>query len=110
MCEVLVLDRNEDGVSSIGIAEILEAIGDRSDIPRLRALARSSRRRPEAVSLGRSISRRLADLVHVEDQGRVTVEIGSRTVLGSAIRRKVLGMLCFLITRPEMSVGTPPMA
>ena len=55
------------------------------------------------MSLGRSISRRLADVVHVEDQGRVTVEIGSRTVLGSAIRRKVLAMLCFLITRPDMS-------
>src|SRR4029079_11452270 len=33
----------------------------------------------------------------------VTVEIGSRTVLGSAIRRKGLAMLCFLITRPDLS-------
>jgi DNA-binding SARP family transcriptional activator len=98
----LVLDGTSDQLN-MPAARMLEAIGDRSDIPRLRGLARSSRRRPDGLNLGRSISRRLADLVHVEDQGRVTVEIGDRTVLGSAIRRKVLGMLCFLITRPEMA-------
>ncbi len=98
----LVLDKEAADVN-IPAARMLEAIGDRSDIPRLRRLARSSRRRPDAMTLGRSIARRLADVVHVEDQGRVTVEIGTRSVLGSAIRRKVLAMLCFLITRPQMS-------
>ena len=98
----LVLDKQADEVN-VSAARMLEAIGDRSDIARLRRLSRSSHRRSETVSLGRSISRRLADVVHVEDQGRVTVEIGSRTVLGSAIRRKVLAMLCFLITRPDLS-------
>jgi DNA-binding SARP family transcriptional activator len=84
-------------------ARMLEAIGESSDVVRLRGLARSFRRRPEAASLGRAIARRLADVVYVEDQGRVTLDVGNRTVLGSAIRRKVLAMLCYLITRPELS-------
>jgi DNA-binding SARP family transcriptional activator len=93
-------ERNETNLSA---ARLLEEIGDRSDIPRLRKLARASRRRAELASLGRSIARRLADLVEVEDQGRVTLQIGQRSVLGSSVRRKVLAMLCYLITRPDMS-------
>jgi DNA-binding SARP family transcriptional activator len=84
-------------------ARILEAIGDREDVPRLRRYARTSKRRPEAHNLGRALSRRLADHVRTEDQGRVAIEIGPRVVLGSTIRRKVLALLCFLITRPDMS-------
>jgi DNA-binding SARP family transcriptional activator len=84
-------------------ARLLESIGDRNDIPRLRRLAKSARRRPEAGSLGRALARRLADAVRVEDQGRISLEIGSRIVLGSSIRRKVLAMLSYLITRPDMS-------
>jgi LuxR family maltose regulon positive regulatory protein len=96
------LDRETRDVN-VPAARLLELIGDRSDIARLRQLARSSRRRPDVVSLGKSLARRLADVVEVEDQGRVTLQIGNRTVLGSAVRRKVLAMLCFLITRPDLS-------
>ena len=84
-------------------ARLLEMIGDRTDISRLRRLARLSRRHPEVASLGKAIARRLADVLEVDDQGRVTLQIGDRVVLGSAIRRKVLAMLCFLITRPDLS-------
>ena len=41
--------------------------------------------------------------VFVEDQGRVVIEIGSRRIEGTSIRRKVLTMLCFLLTRPRFS-------
>jgi DNA-binding SARP family transcriptional activator len=84
-------------------ARLLELIGDKSDIPRLRRYARSARRRPAAALLGRALARRLADPVRIEDQGRMSIEVGPRTVLGSTIRRKVLAMLSFLITRPDMS-------
>jgi DNA-binding SARP family transcriptional activator len=43
--------------------------------------------------------------VFVEDQGRVAVAIGSRVVDGSSIRRKVLGLLCFLVSRPRFSAA-----
>lgn len=88
---------------NVPAARLLELIGERPDIGRLRRLARSSRRRPDILSLGKSLSRRLADVVQVEDQGRVTLAIGNRAVLGSSVRRKVLAMLCFLITRPDLS-------
>ena len=39
----------------------------------------------------------------VEDQNRVIIEIGNRIVQGSAVRRKVLALLCFLLTRPSLS-------
>ncbi len=84
-------------------ARILEGIGEKVDIARLRRLARNAKRRPEATDLGRRLSRRLADRIFVEDQGRVALHIGQRELAGSAIRRRVLGLLCFLITRPEMS-------
>ncbi len=84
-------------------ARLLEAIGDASDIPRLRHLARTARRRPDVTSLGRVLSRRLAAVVRIEDQNRISLEIGNRVVLGSTIRRKVLAMLAYLVTRPELS-------
>jgi LuxR family maltose regulon positive regulatory protein len=82
---------------------LLESIGEKSDIALLRRLARSSKRRPDASDLGRGLSRRLADRVRVEDQGRIAIEIGDRAIAGSTVRRKVLAMLCYLITRPDLS-------
>jgi DNA-binding SARP family transcriptional activator len=66
-------------------------------------LAKSGRRTREAAVLGRSLARRLAAHVYVEDQGRVTIAVAGREVSGSAVRRKVLALLCFLITKSEMS-------
>ncbi len=93
----------EEGKPHIAAAQLLEAIGDQSDIPRLRRLAKSGRRTRESASLGRSLARRLAPRVSIEDQGRIGISVGEREVNGSSIRRKVLALLCFLITRPEMS-------
>jgi DNA-binding SARP family transcriptional activator len=87
----------------LAAARLLEAIGDRTDIARLRAYARRQRRLPGASTLGRPLARRLADRAFVEDQGRVSVVIGDRHVAGSTIRRKVLALLCFLLTKPMMS-------
>jgi DNA-binding SARP family transcriptional activator len=88
---------------NVEAARLLEGIGERSDIARLRRIARAARRRFDAADLGRTLSRHLADRVHVEDQGRIALEIGDRVVSGSSIRRKVLGMLTYLLTRPNMS-------
>ena len=79
--------------------DLLDEIGDTSDIARLlqagaRLPARGGRR------LGRRIARRLAPRVFVEDQGRIDIRIGGERVAGSTLRRKVLALLCVLITRP----------
>jgi DNA-binding SARP family transcriptional activator len=89
--------------SGLPAARLLEGIGDRSDIARLRGFAKRQRKLRGAMGLGRQLSRKLADRVTVEDQGRVAILIGDREVSGSSFRRKVLGLLCFLLTRPHLS-------
>jgi DNA-binding SARP family transcriptional activator len=84
-------------------AGLLDGIGDKSDVKRLRELARQHRRSPVASELGRGLARRLAERVYVEDMGAVSISIGPRTVSGSTTRRKVLGLLCFLLTKPSMT-------
>ncbi len=85
-------------------ARLLEEIGEWEDITRLRRLAKGAKkRRADAADLGRGLSRRLAHRVRIEDQGRLELLIGTRMVVGSSVRRKVLAMLSFLLTRPDMS-------
>jgi DNA-binding SARP family transcriptional activator len=99
--------RGHVGVAGVGdgvvAARILEEIGERSDIRLLRAFARKQRRVGGTSGLGRSLARRLADRVFVEDQSRVAIRVGERLILGSSVRRKVLALLCFLLTKPEMA-------
>jgi hypothetical protein len=87
----------------VSCARLLEPIGERQDVARLRAVAKDLRRRPEAASLGRGLARRLAYRVAVEDLGRVAIQIGPDLLPGSEVRRKVLATLCYLISRPGMS-------
>ncbi len=89
--------------SGMNAARLLETVGERSDIQRLRRYARRQRKVPGASSLGRPLSRRLADLVVVEDQDRIVIHIGQRQIPGASIRRKVLALLCFLLTKPDFS-------
>lgn len=88
---------------AVAAARILESIGQRQDIRRLRSFASRNRRASGASALGRALARRLADRVYVEDQNRVTIHVGDRQITGSTIRRKVLGLLCFLLTKPELA-------
>jgi ATP/maltotriose-dependent transcriptional regulator MalT/DNA-binding SARP family transcriptional activator len=80
---------------------LLEAIGTADDVPRLRSLSR--RRRAVGPDLGRTLARRLAAHVQIEDLGRVSIEIGPRRVEATELRRKVLALLCFLVTRARFS-------
>jgi DNA-binding SARP family transcriptional activator len=49
------------------------------------------------------LARRLADTIFIEDQNRVAILVGDRLVSGSSVRRKVLALLCFLLTKPDMA-------
>ena len=81
--------------------ELLEVLGEAEDVGRLRTIAkRKVLRSPDA---GRTLIRRLAPRVYVEDLGRVSIRVGERTVSGSEIRKKVLSLLCFLLTRPQFT-------
>jgi DNA-binding SARP family transcriptional activator len=94
---------DERGPSALACAQLLESIGEKEDVRRLRGLARDYKRRPETVALGRGLARQVAEPVYVDDLGRVRIRVGHAEVAGSVIRRKVLGLVCFLITRPQMS-------
>ena len=81
--------------------DLLELVGDNDDVCRLRSIGkRRALRLPDA---GRALIRRLAPRVYVEDLGRVSIRIGERTVPGTDIRKKVLSLLCFLLTRPQFT-------
>jgi DNA-binding SARP family transcriptional activator len=80
-------------------ARLLEEIGEKEDVRRLRAIAKKARRNAQGADLGRALSRRVAHRVVVEDQGRVSIICGEREIPGTSIRRKVLALLCFLIAR-----------
>lgn len=82
-------------------AELLELVGDAEDVSRLASLRKKrALRLPDA---GRALSRRLAPRVFVEDLGRVVVHIGDRTLPGTDVRKKVLSLLCFLLSKPQFT-------
>ena len=82
-------------------AELLDIVGDETDLPRLRALRKTrALRLPDA---GRALCRRLAPRLYVDDLDMVRLRISDRTILGSEIRKKVLSLLCFLLTRPQFT-------
>ncbi len=97
----LVVERHS--AAQLSAARILDQIGTRDDVPRLRVLARTKVGRTMDPDLGRRLARNLAPRVFVEDQGRVAIRIGDETVPGTEVRRKVLSLLCFLLTRPDLA-------
>jgi ATP/maltotriose-dependent transcriptional regulator MalT/DNA-binding SARP family transcriptional activator len=88
-----------DRESTLAAAVLLDEVGEDEDINRLRTFARSHRS-PSTWSLGRGLARRLAAHAHFDDLGHIVIRIGERTVDGSAVRRKVLTLACFLLARP----------
>lgn len=79
--------------------ELLDVVGDRSDVPLLRHLPR--RKALKIPDAGRLLAKRLAPKAYVEDLGRVSLRIGDQLVAGTSIRKKVLSLLTYLLTRPQ---------
>jgi DNA-binding SARP family transcriptional activator len=83
-------------------ATLLGEIGEVEDIVLLRRAGRSARDSALAP-LALSLARRLAPRALVEDLGRVRVHIGGRRIEGVDIRRKVLALLCLLLSKPRFA-------
>ncbi len=84
-------------------AGLLDVVGDRNDVPLLRCLAR---RKPLRIpDAGRLLARRMAPKAYIEDLGRVSLQIGDQLIAGTSIRRKVLSLLAYLLTRPQFSAS-----
>lgn len=80
---------------------ILEVIGEAEDVVLLKSIGKKKSLRIHDA--GRQLMHRLAPHVYVEDLGRVSVRIGQTVLVGTEIRRKVLSLLCFLLTRPQFT-------
>ena len=85
-------------------AIILDRIGERQDIRPLRRIAKELRTSPGAPGLGLGLARRLAAQVFVEDQGRLSIRVGDAT-LDAKVRGNVWALVCFLLSRPNMSAA-----
>jgi DNA-binding SARP family transcriptional activator len=86
----------------LATGRLLEQIGTLEDVPALRALGKRSRNSADR-SIGRNLARRLAPRVLIQDLGRVRIAVGAREVPAASVRRKVLALLCYLLTKPQMS-------
>jgi DNA-binding SARP family transcriptional activator len=95
------LDRSSP--SRLQAARLLDLIGVADDVPILRGIGRAAKGSPGDLALGRKLARRLASKVVIEDQGRVEILIGAARLPGTELRRKVLALLCYLLTRERFS-------
>lgn len=95
------VDGEASPATKLPAARLLAEIGTGDDIGRLQSLDRSSRAR--GLGLTRQLARRLAPRVIVEDLGRIQIRIGDHLVEGQEVRRKVLNLLCFLLSREGFS-------
>ena len=86
-------------------ARLLDVVGDQSDVVRLRLVAREPGRTGGDKLLGRALARRIAPRAVVEDLGRVVIHLGSVQINGGDVRRKVLAMLCYLLTKPKFAAA-----
>jgi ATP/maltotriose-dependent transcriptional regulator MalT/DNA-binding SARP family transcriptional activator len=94
--------RSEDTGLALAAGALLDQMGAQEDIAPLRNLARRTRPGLGNPALGRNLARRLAAAIRVEDLGHVEIHIGPRVVQGTEVRRRVLGLLCFLLTKPSL--------
>jgi DNA-binding SARP family transcriptional activator len=89
----------------LAAARLLDLIGDMSDVGLLRAVAREPGRVGGDRLLGKNLARRLAPPAVIQDLGRVVIHLGPVEIGGGEVRRKVLAMLCFLLTRPRFAAA-----
>jgi DNA-binding SARP family transcriptional activator len=87
--------------SGIAAARLLDVVGASPDVVILRKFAKQTRMSPTDKQLGRQLARRLAPHVDISDLGRVVIKVGGTDISGGQVRRKVLALLCFLLTRPR---------
>jgi DNA-binding SARP family transcriptional activator len=85
--------------SRLAASRILDIVGDSTDVILLRRVSRESRRSGSDRQLGRGLARRIADRVTIEDLGRIELQIGNSVVPSGQVRRKVLALLTFLVSR-----------
>jgi DNA-binding SARP family transcriptional activator len=87
--------------SAMVAARILDVVGGPTDVVLLRRVAKGAKAHSEDSKLGRRLARRLATRVRIHDLGRVEIDVGPTQFGPAQVRRKVLALLCFLLTKPR---------
>jgi DNA-binding SARP family transcriptional activator/thioredoxin-like negative regulator of GroEL len=97
----------EKGYTASGriAAGLLDQFGDVSDVGRLRAYARAYKRKGRLVPLGYELARRVSPRLKVRDLGRVSVDLGDRSLSLAAMRRKPAALLMYMVTRPALTAN-----
>jgi ATP/maltotriose-dependent transcriptional regulator MalT/DNA-binding SARP family transcriptional activator len=85
-------------------ADLLAEVGEPADVFLLRDISRAHHDK-QLVAVTKALARKLARRVVVEDLGRVRIRIGEQWIDGGDVRRKVLALLCFLMTKTDFSAG-----
>jgi DNA-binding SARP family transcriptional activator/tetratricopeptide (TPR) repeat protein len=85
--------------AAIAATALIAEFGTPRDAARLRELAKGDKQLRSSAVLA---TRRLALPVLIDDLGSVAIHLGGERVR-DRLRRKVVGLLCFLVTRPGMS-------
>ena len=86
-------------------ARLLDTHGELQDVGLLRAFARTYRGRGRLTLLGNALAHRVSPRCEVRDLGRVSINIGGRTVELASMRRKPAALLMYLATRPGFTAN-----
>jgi DNA-binding SARP family transcriptional activator len=98
------LDRG-NVASGHAAARLLDQFGELADVPRLRAYARTYRRKGAWANLGIALAHRVSPKLRIHDLGRTQLTIGTRELALTAVRRKPATLLMYLVTRPAFSAN-----
>jgi DNA-binding SARP family transcriptional activator len=89
--------------SKFHAARLLANVGELQDVALLKRLTRQLGWAPRDRTLGRELARSLAPKIDIIDVGKIAIRLGSTEFRQHGIRRKVLALMCFLLTRPRFS-------
>jgi LuxR family maltose regulon positive regulatory protein len=95
------IDAEEHLAGRLAAGSLLAEVGASEDLSRLKAVDHAAKGR--GAGLARTLARRIADRSLVADLGRVRIVVGGRIVEGAQVRRKVLALLCYLLSREGYS-------
>jgi DNA-binding SARP family transcriptional activator len=93
-----------EALLSVRCLRLLELYGTAADVSMLAGLAIRGRKVPAAQSAAKQLATRLARRVLIQDLGRLQLIVDGQRIAAGAIRRKVLGLLAFLVAQPGMAV------
>jgi DNA-binding SARP family transcriptional activator len=89
--------------SAAAAAQLLSEFGVHEDAEPLARYEHSLRASGRRVRLSQALVRRVSPTLRVHDLGRTTYDVAGQEARASAARRKALGLVLYLVTRPKQT-------